>query len=43
VSVYGTLPQLPTFVLYQHGKEQGRIPHLFEGEHAVLLANGGTL
>jgi hypothetical protein len=32
VAVYGALPQLPTFVLFEKGKEVGRIPHVFEGE-----------
>ncbi|KAL4853602.1 Thioredoxin-related transmembrane protein 2 [Chlorella vulgaris] len=30
VAVYGALPQLPTFVLFEKGKEVGRIPHVFE-------------
>lgn len=32
VQVYGAQPALPTFVMYEKGKEQGRIPHLYEGE-----------
>lgn len=35
VAVYGTLPQLPTFISFKGGKEEGRIPHVFPGGWAA--------
>ncbi|EFN59218.1 hypothetical protein CHLNCDRAFT_59562 [Chlorella variabilis] len=37
VAVYGTLPQLPTFISFKGGKEEGRIPHVFpDGSVATI-------
>lgn len=31
VPVYGAIPALPMFILFEKGKEVGRIPHMYEG------------
>lgn len=33
VPVYGAIPALPMFILFEKGKEVGRIPHMYEGAH----------
>ena len=31
VPVYGAIPALPMFIMFEKGKEVGRIPHMYEG------------